>query len=65
MSKLGHLKGRLIDGISLVEDKHIKGRLIDGISLETLTAKVNSKTLGTIARATWMKYLVDTWTLEG
>ena len=62
---LGHWKGRLIDGISLAEDNIIKDRLIDGISLETVTAKANSKTLGTMARATWMRNLVDTWTLEG
>ena len=49
---LGHWKGRLIDGISLAEDSSIKDRLIDGISLETVTVKANSKTLGTIARAT-------------
>ena len=35
-----------------------KGRLIDGISMA-------GKTLGTMARTTWMRNLVDTWTLVG
>ena len=62
---LGHWKGRLIGRISLAKDNLIKDRLKDGISLEMVTAKANSKTLGTMARATWMRNLVDTWTLEG
>ena len=66
---LGHWKGRLIGGISLAKDTLIKkqtyrrdksgkGRLIDGISM-------TGKILGTMTRTTWMKNLVDTWTLEG
>ena len=35
-----------------------KARLIDEISMA-------GKTLGTMTRATWMRNLVDTWTLEG
>ena len=38
---LGHWKGRLIDGISLVGDSIIQNGLIDGISLEMMTAKAN------------------------
>ena len=62
---LGHWKGRLIDGISLAEDNIIKDRLIEGISLDTVKAKANSTTLRTMAKVTWMRNLVDTWTLEG
>ena len=62
---LGHWKRRLIDEISLVEDNIIKDRLIEGIRLQMLTAKANSKTLGTMARATWTRNLVDIWTLIG
>ena len=34
-----------------------KGRLIDGI-------RMARKQLGTMARTTWMRNIVDTWTLE-
>ena len=39
--KIGHWKGRYINGIGLAEDNIIKDRLIDGISLKTVTAKAN------------------------
>ena len=66
---LGHWKGRLIGGISLAKDNLITDRLIDGISLEKIRLRdgisMTGKILGAMVRTTWLKNLVDTWTLEG